>query len=64
MKKAFDNKKYLKLQGDKILERVNQFDGKLYIEFGGKMFDDYHAARVFKGFEYDAKVKVLLSNRS
>ena len=64
MKKSFDNKKYLKLQGDKILERVSQFDGKLYIEFGGKMFDDYHAARVFKGFEYDAKVKVLLSLKS
>lgn len=64
MKKSFDNKKYLKLQGDKILERVNQFDGKLYIEFGGKIFDDYHAARVLKGFEIDSKVKVLLSLKS
>ncbi len=64
MKKSFDNKKYLKLQGDKILERVSQFDGKLYIEFGGKIFDDYHASRVFKGFEIDSKVKVLLSLKS
>lgn len=64
MKKSFDNKKYLKLQSDKILERVNQFDGKLYIEFGGKIFDDYHAARVLKGFEIDSKVKVLLSLKS
>lgn len=64
MKKSFDNKKYLKLQSDKILERVNQFDGKLYIEFGGKIFDDYHASRVLKGFEIDSKVKVLLSLKS
>ena len=61
MKKSFDNKKYIKLQSDRILERVNQFDGKLYMEIGGKIFDDYHAARVFKGFEKDSKVKVLLS---
>lgn len=64
MKKSFDNKKYLKLQSDKILERVSQFDGKLYIEFGGKIFDDYHASRVLKGFEIDSKVKVLLSLKS
>lgn len=64
MKKSFDNKKYLKLQSDKILERVNQFDGKLYIEFGGKIFDDYHASRVLKGFEIDSKVKVLLTLKS
>ena len=64
MKKSFDNKKYLKLQSEKILERVSQFDGKLYIEFGGKIFDDYHAARVLKGFEIDSKVKVLLSLKS
>ena len=59
MKKSFDNKKYLKLQTEKILERVNQFDGKLYIEFGGKLFDDYHASRVLKGFEIDSKIQVL-----
>ncbi len=59
MKKSFDNKKYIKLQTDKILERVKQFDGKLYIEFGGKLFDDYHASRVLKGFEIDSKVQVM-----
>ena len=59
MKKSLDNKKYLKLQSDKILERVNQFGDKLYIEFGGKMFDDHHATRVLRGFELDSKVKVL-----
>ena len=61
MKKAFDNKKYLSLQKDKILERVQQFDGKLYIEFGGKLFDDYHASRVLPGFAIDSKIKVLSS---
>ena len=61
MKKAFDNRKYLSLQKDKILERVQQFDGKLYIEFGGKMFDDYHASRVLPGFEIDSKIRVLSS---
>jgi len=61
MKKAFDNKKYIKLQSDKILERVSQFGDKLYIEFGGKIFDDYHASRVLPGFEIDSKVKALAS---
>lgn len=63
-KKSFNNKKYLKLQSEKILERVNKFDGKLYIEFGGKIFDDYHASRVLKGFEIDSKVRVLLTLKS
>ena len=44
---AFDNKKYLELQSKKILERVEKFDKKLYLEFGGKLFDDFHASRVF-----------------
>ncbi len=61
MKKAFDSRKYIALQKDKILERVSQFDGKLYIEFGGKLFDDYHASRVLPGFESDSKIKVLSS---
>ena len=66
MKKGFDNKKYLKLQTEKILERINQFDNKLYIEFGGKLFDDLHASRVLPGFEPDAKVQILkkLKNKS
>lgn len=59
VKKCFDNKQYLKLQSNKILERVNQFGDKLYIEFGGKIFDDYHASRVLRGFEIDSKVRVL-----
>ena len=43
MKIGFDNQKYLKLQSERILERVAHFGGKLYLEFGGKLFDDYHA---------------------
>ena len=60
MKVAFDNKKYLKLQSEKILERVEQFDNKLYLEFGGKLFDDLHASRVLPGFLPDSKLKMLL----
>ncbi len=64
MKKSFDNKIYLKMQSEKILERVSQFDDKLYIEFGGKIFADYHASRVLKGFEIDSKIRVLLNLKS
>ena len=60
MEKAFDLDKYLKLQSEKILDRVNTFDNKLYIEFGGKLFDDYHASRVLPGFAPDSKLKTLL----
>ncbi|MGT2728858.1 DUF1846 domain-containing protein [Streptococcus phocae subsp. salmonis] len=56
---AFDSNKYLALQRDRILERINQFDGKLYMEFGGKMLEDYHAARVLPGYEPDNKIKLL-----
>ena len=59
-KVGFDNEKYLKLQSDKILERIEHFGGKLYLEFGGKLFDDYHASRVLPGFQPDSKVKMLL----
>ena len=59
-KKGFDNDKYLKLQSEKIRERINSFGGKLYMEFGGKLFDDYHASRVLPGFEPDSKVRMLL----
>ena len=52
-------KKYLNLQRDHILERINQFDGKLYLEFGGKMLEDFHAARVLPGYEPDNKIKLL-----
>ncbi|MBQ2676412.1 MAG: DUF1846 domain-containing protein [Clostridia bacterium] len=59
MIKSYDNEKYLQLQGEKIIERINKFDNKLYLEFGGKLFDDYHASRVLPGFESDAKTKLL-----
>jgi len=61
MNKAFDNDMYLKLQSKKILERVTTFGDKLYLEFGGKLFDDYHASRVLPGFEPDSKLKMLLT---
>ncbi len=61
MKIAFDNDKYLKLQSEEILRRVNHFGDKLYLEFGGKLFDDYHASRVLPGFLPDSKLKMLLS---
>ena len=57
---GFDNDKYLSLQTQRILERVDSFGGKLYLEFGGKLFDDYHAARVLPGFHPDSKMKMLL----
>ena len=60
VKKSFDNKLYMNLQSQKILERVNQFGDKLYIEFGGKIFDDYHASRVLNGFQIDSKMRVLM----
>ena len=57
---AFNNKKYLELQAQKISERISKFNNKLYLEFGGKIFDDYHASRVLPGFASDSKVKMLL----
>ncbi len=57
---GFDNDKYLKLQSEQILNRIKQFDNKLYLEFGGKLFDDYHASRVLPGFAPDSKIKMLL----
>ena len=51
MKKGFDNDKYLQMQSEHIRERIAQFDNKLYLEFGGKLFDDYHASRVLPGFQ-------------
>ncbi len=56
---GFDNEKYLKLQSEKIKERIGAFGGKLYLEFGGKLFDDYHASRVLPGFEPDSKIRML-----
>ncbi len=57
---GFDNEKYLELQTKRILERVDYFGGKLYLEFGGKLFDDYHASRVLPGFLPDSKMRMLL----
>ena len=61
MKKGFDNDLYIRLQSEKILERIKKFDNKLYLEFGGKLFDDMHATRVLPGFASDVKCKMLLS---
>ena len=61
MKKiGFDNDKYLRMQSEHIRERIAQFGGKLYLEFGGKLFDDYHASRVLPGFQPDSKLRMLL----
>lgn len=57
---GFDNDKYLRLQSQKIRERIDSFGGKLYLEFGGKLFDDYHASRVLPGFKPDSKLQMLL----
>ena len=59
MKLGFDNDKYLRLQAQHITERLAQFGGKLYLEFGGKLFDDYHASRVLPGFQPDSKIRML-----
>ena len=56
---GFDNDKYLDMQSKHIKERINQFGGKLYLEFGGKLFDDYHASRVLPGFKPDSKITML-----
>lgn len=61
MKIGFDNEKYISLQREKILERILQFGDKLYLEFGGKLFDDFHASRVLPGFEPDTKIRMLSS---
>lgn len=66
MKIGFDNDKYLTMQSEHIRKRIDQFDNKLYLEFGGKLFDDYHASRVLPGFAPDSKLKLLmqLSNQA
>lgn len=60
MRQGFDNQKYLKMQSEHIRDRIAKFDNKLYLEFGGKLFDDYHASRVLPGFEPDSKLQMLL----
>ena len=61
MKLGYDNDKYIRTQSAHIRERIAQFGGKLYLEFGGKLFDDYHASRVLPGFEPDSKIRMLLT---
>jgi uncharacterized protein (UPF0371 family) len=57
---GFDNNKYLEMQSKHIQERISLFGDKLYLEFGGKLFDDFHAARVLPGFKPDSKLQMLL----
>ncbi|MBR3318045.1 MAG: DUF1846 domain-containing protein [Atopobiaceae bacterium] len=59
MRIGFDNDKYISMQAERIRRRIGQFGGKLYLEFGGKLFDDYHASRVLPGFEPDSKARML-----
>lgn len=61
MQIGFDNDRYIALQAERIRERIALFGGKLYLEFGGKLFDDYHASRVLPGFEPDSKIRMLQS---
>ena len=60
---GFDNEKYLRMQSEHIRERISKFGGKLYLEFGGKLFDDFHASRVLPGFQPDSKLRMLLHLR-
>ena len=60
MRIGFDNDKYINMQSKHIRERISKFDNKLYLEFGGKLFDDFHASRVLPGFQPDSKLKMLL----
>ena len=60
IRQGFDNEKYLAMQSDHIRGRVSHFGDKLYLEFGGKLFDDYHASRVLPGFEPDSKLRMLM----
>ena len=64
MQIGFDNDKYLKTQSEHIRERISKFGGKLYMEFGGKLFDDYHASRVLPGFHPDSKITMLKELRN
>ena len=61
IKQGFDNDKYIRMQSEHIKERISDFGGKLYLEFGGKLFDDYHASRVLPGFAPDSKIKMLIN---
>ena len=60
MRVGFDHEKYTRMQSQHILERIDKFGGKLYLELGGKLFDDFHASRVLPGFRPDSKMQMLL----
>ena len=60
MKIGFDHEKYTRMQSERIIQRIDEFGGKLYLELGGKLFDDFHASRVLPGFQPDSKVQMLL----
>ncbi|MDR1404809.1 MAG: DUF1846 domain-containing protein [Candidatus Methanoplasma sp.] len=60
MRSGFDNEEYIRIQSEHIRERIGRFGGKLYLEFGGKLFDDYHASRVLPGFRPDSKISMLM----
>ena len=60
MRLGYDNDKYIQTQSAHIRERIGQFGGKLYLEFGGKLYDDNHASRVLPGFQPDSKLQMLL----
>ena len=60
MKTGFDNRQYQIMQSEHIRQRISQFGNKLYLEFGGKLFDDYHASRVLPGFAPDSKLQMLM----
>ena len=60
MKIGFDHEQYTRMQSERIIQRIDEFGGKLYLELGGKLFDDYHASRVLPGFKPDSKVQMLL----
>ncbi|MBR3332661.1 MAG: DUF1846 family protein, partial [Clostridia bacterium] len=60
MKPGFDHDKYTAMQSERIIQRIDEFGGKLYLELGGKLFDDFHASRVLPGFQPDSKVQMLL----
>ena len=60
MKIGFDNQKYLEMQSQHIRDRIAKFGDKLYLEFGGKLFDDYHASRVLPGFKPDSKLQTIV----
>ena len=63
MRQGFDNEKYIRIQSEHIRERIEKFSGKLYLELGGKLFDDYHASRVLPGFRPDSKLSMLAQLR-